>query len=140
MSLFHLFNHPSKFSSFIMPIISIENWSLRPVEGSSTTVILNAWVGPATHTELQTQVTTKYHTGKSNWGKPSHTDRIMFFEYTFPLEKANIKPCTIVDGWYFTISLPTLEEYSFTLSFEQRKQNPRYPIASREEITQKITI
>ena len=121
-----------------MSIINIENWSFRTVEELSTNVTLNAWVGPSTHSELQ-KLMAQYHTGMTNFGKPSgHHERIMFFEYTIPLEKVNVKPCAIVDGWYFTVPLPNLEEYSFALAFKHRKQNPRYPIQSREEITLKI--
>jgi len=106
-----------------MSVIAFENWSLR----AST---LNAWVGPNTHEALQ-KIIHQYHTEQKNWGAP-FMKRNLFFEYTVPVN--GIKPCPAVDGWYFTLDIPGLETHSFALLFAQRKQNPRYPIQSREEI------
>ena len=114
-----------------MPILGIENWSVKPG-------VVNAWVKQMTHDELQ-KIMPDRHTGKHNSGAPNGgAVRNRFYEYILSVEK--ITECPIVDGWYFTSDRPGLEEFTFTMAFHQRKQNPNYPIQTRAEVRAIIPI
>ena len=117
-----------------MSIIPLENWSVRP-DG-----LLNAWVRHETHAVLQTLMP-QWHTGRHNWGS-SLAGRVIYFEYTLLLFFPDVQPCPAVDGWSFTRKTtdeagpehPDADVTTFTLAFNQRRQNPHYPVASREEL------
>jgi hypothetical protein len=111
-----------------MPILAVENWT---TDGKA----INAWVSTSRHMELQKYVP-ECHTGAENTGK----QRGIYYEYNIDISDTKMKECLSVNGWTFEKRLKTGIRVNFTLSFTLRKQNPNFPIQSREELHQMFKI
>ena len=120
-----------------MSIVAFENWALRknPAEGGYT---LNAWASPVIQSELH-RLIPEYHSHRETLTGMTGAGRTYYFEYNVPISADAIKPCPAIDGWYFTLPGSHLEDMSFALAFADRKQNPNFPIQSRDDLNSLIS-
>ena len=135
-----------------MSVLALENWSAT---ADAQGIAINAWVLGDTHREFQKLIPGCY-SNRQNWGTTGYLGRMLFYEYNIWVAHWNMNACPIVDGWYFTVDLldpvepldsvdpldsmdPLLDLElsstrctSFTLAFNDRKQNMNFRIQNRE--------